>query len=412
MNPTYMILVYLVWFLATYFVVTLILVLIANRKNLYENRIFDDAATLPFVSIVISAYNEEQKIEDTLKSLKKIDYNKIEFIIVNDGSNDKTSDVARKYLDDKRFILIDNSNNKGKAACLNQGIKIAKGEFIATMDADSMASPDIIKRTLPYFDEHAIGAVTVSVEARNPSTFLQRIIDLEYIIGLSLFLKLLSTFNCLFVTPGPFSIYRSSVLRKIDGFDEDNITEDMEIAFRIHKSGYKIKSCIDTKVRTLLPDDFKSLYRQRKRWYSGAIKTYYQHREMLFNRKFGYFGFFIPFNIILITLGIVLFLYSTYLGLSKLIENIYYYHYTNYNFFENFLDWNFDILTYGGVSVLSFTAFLGTLLIMFVGLKYARIRYKEKKIGMLGYPFIFFLYQIFWVASYFSVIRGKKVKWR
>src|SRR3989344_4273273 len=137
MNPTYMILVYLVWFLATYFVVTLILVLIANRKNLYENRIFDDAATLPFVSIVISAYNEEQKIEDTLKSLKKIDYNKMEFIIVNDGSNDKTSDVARKYLDDKRFILIDNSNNKGKAACLNQGIKIAKGEFIATMDADS-----------------------------------------------------------------------------------------------------------------------------------------------------------------------------------------------------------------------------------------------------------------------------------
>lgn len=412
MNPTYMILVYLVWFLATYFVVTLILVLIANRKNLYENRIFDDAATLPFVSIVISAYNEEQKIEDTFKSLKKINYNKMEFIIVNDGSNDKTSDVAKKYLDDKRFILIDNSNNKGKAACLNQGIKIAKGEFIATMDADSMASPDIIKRTLPYFDEHVIGAVTVSVEARNPSTFLQRIIDLEYIIGLSLFLKLLSTFNCLFVTPGPFSIYRASVLREIDGFDENNITEDMEIAFRIHKAGYKIKSCIDTKVQTLLPNDFKSLYRQRKRWYSGAIKTYYQHRDMLFNRKFGYFGFFIPFNIILITLGIVLFLYSTYLGLSKLIENIYYYHYTNYNFFENFFDWNFDILTYGEVSVLSFTAFLGTLLIMFVGLKYARVRYKEKKIGMLGYPFIFFLYQIFWVASYFAVIRGKKVKWR
>lgn len=412
MNPTYMILVYLVWFLATYFVVTLILVLVANRKNLYENIILKESAARPFVSVVVSAYNEEEKIEDTLKSLKKIDYNSMEFIIVNDGSNDKTSDVVRKYLDDGKFVLIDNSNNKGKAACLNQGIKAAKGEFIATMDADSMASPDIIKRILPYFEEEDVGAVTVSVEARNTSTFLQKIIELEYIIGLSLFLKLLSTFNCLFVTPGPFSMYRASMLREIKGFDENNITEDMEIAFRIHKAGYKIKSCIDTKVQTLLPNDFKGLYRQRKRWYSGAIKTYYQHRDMLFNRKFGHFGFFIPFNIILITLGIVLFLYSTYLGLSKFIENVFYYHYTNYNFFENLFDWHFDILAYSGVSVLSFTAFIGTLTIMFVGLKYARVRYKEKKIGMLGYPFIFFLYQIFWIASYFAVIRGRKIKWR
>ena len=74
MNPTYMILVYLVWFLATYFVVTLILVLIANRKNLYENIILKESAARPFVSIVVSAYNEEEKIEETLKSLKKIDY--------------------------------------------------------------------------------------------------------------------------------------------------------------------------------------------------------------------------------------------------------------------------------------------------------------------------------------------------
>jgi len=94
-----------------------------------------------------------------------------------------------------KAIFIDNKKNKGKAACLNQGISVAKGEYVACMDADSVVSKDILKKTIPYFKNDEIGAVTVSVEVKHVNNFLQKIIQLEYILGLSLFLRILSSFH-------------------------------------------------------------------------------------------------------------------------------------------------------------------------------------------------------------------------
>src|SRR3989338_5489127 len=242
----YSILVHIVWFLSTYFIIVFLLTLLKNKGNLYKSPKFGKNDELPKASIVISAYNEEKKIAESIESLKGIDYPKelYEVIIVNDGSKDKTRDVAIKYADGKNIIFIDNVENKGKAACLNQGIKIAKGGYVACMDADSIVSKDILRKTIPYFNDSKTGAVTVSVEVKNANNFLQRIIQLEYLLGLSLFLKVFSSFNCVHVTPGPFSIYRKSMLENIGYFDKGNITEDLEIAYRIHKYGYKIRNCM------------------------------------------------------------------------------------------------------------------------------------------------------------------------
>ena len=88
-----------------------------------------------------------------------------------------------------RLIFIDNDKNKGKAACLNQGIQIAKGRYVACMDADSVVPKDIMKKTIPYFSDKEIGAVTVSVIVKRANNFLQKTIQLEYVLGLSLFLR-------------------------------------------------------------------------------------------------------------------------------------------------------------------------------------------------------------------------------
>ena len=201
-------------------------------------------------------------------------------------------------------------------------------------------------------------------------------------------------------------------MEEINYFDENNITEDLEIAYRIHKAGYKIKSCIDTKVKTIIPKSFKSLYVQRKRWYTGALKTFFQHKDMYFRKKYGYFGYFIPYHFLLITLGLILFLYTSYLGTSTFIENVWYYRYTNFNFFEHIFDTEFDLLTLSSVRFLVFTAFLGVILIMFVGLRTLKIKYKTNKIGILIYPFIYLFYQIFWLVSYITVLMKRSIKWR
>jgi cellulose synthase/poly-beta-1,6-N-acetylglucosamine synthase-like glycosyltransferase len=239
-----------------------------------------------------------------------------------------------------------------------------------------------------------------------------KIIELEYIIGLSLFLKLFSMFNCVFVTPGPFSIYRKSLLKKIGGFDPENITEDLEIAYRIHKSKYKIANCMGAKVRTIIPQTFKEIYVQRRRWYSGAIQTLFKHRNMALNKNFDLFGYFIPYNYLLIFLGLSLFLTSTYLGISNFIENLLYFQYTNFNFLERIFDFEFDILRTGMIYLIGCSSLFIGMFVMISGLKFTNKEISRKKLGVVGYPLLFILYQIFWIGSILTVMRGKKIKWK
>lgn len=414
MNPIYTAFVYLVWFLATYFIITFLLHSISYRKRLFESSAFGASRKLPKVSIVVPAYNEEERISETIRSLQAVDYPKrlIEIIIVNDGSRDSTAQVIRRHLGGKGLIFVDNTKNKGKAACLNQGIGIAKGEFIACMDADSQVSPDILMKTLPEFKSGKIGAVTVTVEVKEKKTFLQKIVDLEFILGLSLFLKVFSFLNCIFVTPGPFSIYRKSVLQEIGGFDEKNITEDLEIAYRLHKAGYRIENTMQTKVITYAPPTFGKLYVQRKRWYTGAILTLWQHKNIFLDRRVGLFRFFIPFNYGLIFLGIGLFFYSSYLGIKNMVKQLVLYSHTGFNFFSH-MEFTFDPYSISIFLFYGLSATLLTVLFVIVGLSLSGKKVDKRRMpGFFGYLFLFFLYQLFWMASIVNVALRRRAKWR
>ncbi len=412
MNVAFNIFLYAVWFLATYYIVLLILIVLSKKDDLFEKKRFDFKKP-PFVSVIVPAYNEEGKIKHTIASLKKIKYSKLEFLIMNDGSKDGTSNEVRESIKgDNRFRFIDRKLNKGKAATLNDGFDVAKGEFVATMDADSMIEPNIFRKVLPYFKDEKMAAVTVSVLVKNPKSFFHKVFELEYIIGLSLFLKIFSTFNAVFVTPGPFSIYRKSFIKEIGGFDVHNITEDLEIAYRIQKKRYKIANCMDAKVYTILPPTFKQIVVQRKRWYSGAIQTLSKHRDMLLNNKYGLFGHFVAYNYTLIFLGVCLFLFTLYMGFSNVYENVMYFRHTNFNFLEHMKNFEFDFLAFGRVSFLGAMSISFTMLMLFLGLSLTKNKKSERKLGILGYPLLFFLYQLFWIVSIIAVLRGKKIKWR
>jgi len=412
MEVGYAVLVHIVWFLSTYFIVFFLLSLVKNKDKLYKSPNLDNNENLPKVSLIVSAYNEEKKISDCMVSMKSIDYPKelLEIIVINDGSQDKTADIVYRHADGKNIIFINNVKNKGKAACLNQGISVAKGSYVACMDADSVVPPDILKKTIPYFKDEKMGAVTVSVEVKQVNNFLQRIIQLEYKLGLSLFLKIFSLFNCIHVTPGPFSIYRKTLLEKIGGFDIHNITEDLEIAYRIHKSGYKIANCMNTAVRTITPDNLKALYRQRRRWYSGALFTLWKHKSMMLRKKTGLFGVFIPFNYALISFGLGLFLLSLYLTFSNIVQGLSFYGLTNYNFFSN-LSWELDLLSFSIFAIFGLSGILGMILLVTFGLNATRNSPKKKVSLYLGYVLLFFLYQFFWLSSFFLVAFKKKVRW-
>ncbi|HLD78743.1 MAG TPA: glycosyltransferase family 2 protein, partial [archaeon] len=121
------------------------------------------------------------------------------------------------------------------------------------------------------------------------------------------------------VTPGVFSMYRASALRAVGGFDAGNLTEDMEIALRLHDGGWRIENALDAVSYTLCPQGFRQLYRQRLRWYRGALQNTFRYRHMLFNRSYGNLGvFFLPASLlsVLVIIGVFAFLVHGYGALA------------------------------------------------------------------------------------------------
>src|SRR4051812_25511698 len=92
----------------------------------------------PVVSVVMAAYNEEKYIRDAIESILSQTYTSFEFIIINDGSTDQTEKIILSY-SDPRIRYLKNSENLKLIASLNKGLKVAKGKYIARMDADDIS---------------------------------------------------------------------------------------------------------------------------------------------------------------------------------------------------------------------------------------------------------------------------------
>jgi len=246
---------------------------------------------------------------------------------------------------------------------------------------------------LTFFElDSPFSCEAMNVEVSEPRTLLQKIVEIEYIIGLSLFLKILSFFDSVNVTPGPFSLYRKSVLDELGGFDPENITEDLEIAYRMQKAGYRIENCYEAKVSTLTPATFNDLYVQRKRWYTGALQTLLKHRDVMLHPERGVFGIFVPFTFLLTAGGLMVFAFSLYLLVKRFVEGMWHLHYTGFNLLEQMLAFELDVLSLGRVTLVGLCAFLMGIFLMLLGLRIAGKRYAERRAGMMGFPFLFFLF--------------------
>lgn len=249
---------------------------------------------LPFFTAIVPAYNEEKSILQTLASLIALDYpkEKKQIIIVNDGSKDTTCSLVESFISShpQDHIELINQENKGKGAALNNGLARATGEFFACLDADSFIEPNALKEMLPYFERHDVAAVCPLLKVHQPKKFIELIQSYEYIVNM--FYKYLNgKLDCVHVTPGPFSMYRTKTVRDLGGYDENNITEDLELAIRLQKYNYKIIQTYDAMVHTNTPKTWKKLFWQRVRWYKGSVENSFKYKHLFFNTKYGDFGF-------------------------------------------------------------------------------------------------------------------------
>lgn len=269
-----------------------------------------------FISIIVPAFNEEDSIRACAESLIKLDYPKelMEIIIVDDASTDNT---YKQVADLKKLgyvkVIRRNKNSGKKSGAINTAKKFLskKSEFIVVLDADSKVGADTLKIILPYFEDDRMGAVSIRYLPWNQKNIISKLQYFEYLFAI-LWRRILSIFDSMYVTPGVFSVYRRSVLDEVGWFDERLLTEDMEVALRIQKAGYKIGYCFSSTAFTIVPETIKGYIKQRIRWQRGYFQNFILHKDLIFNPKYGSFGaIFVPLNIA----SVILVLYASSLGI-------------------------------------------------------------------------------------------------
>ncbi|MEM4348026.1 MAG: glycosyltransferase family 2 protein [Candidatus Anstonellaceae archaeon] len=246
----------------------------------------------PHVTIIIPSYNSGETIFNCIKACKQMQYKgKYDILVVDDGSTDGTYE---KLLRDKEIKVLKNPKNMGKAAALNYGLRHAKGEIVVCIDSDTYPKKDTLQKAVKHFyEDEKVASVVVFVHVHQPKTLLERIQEIEYWISFGFFFRTIASIDGLYVTPGPTAFYRKDVLLSLGGFDEQNLTEDMEIALKMQKHGYKIRACHETAVYTEVPSTLGRLFRQRLRWYRGGVMNILKYIDLFFNPKYGEFGLFI-----------------------------------------------------------------------------------------------------------------------
>ena len=255
-------------------------------------------------------------------------------------------------------------------------------------------------------------AVTPSIKVYEPKNFLQHIQKTEY--SWSIFLRrMLSSMGALYVTPGPFSIFRLKVFKDLGPYRHAHMTEDMEMAMRMQKNRYKIVNSHGAHVYTVTPSTFSSLVKQRARWTYGFINNGMDYREMFFNKKYGNIGMFI-LPIATFSIFSALFMVSNviYGWVDKIITMITRYRAVGFNWKLSSPSFDWYFLNTGVLPLLIITAVGLTLFILYLSHRLADGKFKLHR-GLFYYLFLYTFMVPFWLLkALFDTVFKRKVSWR
>ncbi|MBW3022372.1 glycosyltransferase [Candidatus Woesearchaeota archaeon] len=382
--------------------------------TLYEHKSRIKSPTLksyPKVTVIVPAFNEEATIEKTLDSLLALNYpkEKLEIIVVDDGSTDRTFDIAKQYA--AQGVRAFTKENGGKGLALNFALEKATGEFVGALDADSYVDKEALRRILGFFEDANVMAVTPSMKVWKPKTILQKIQTMEFLIGIFL-RKVFAFLNSVHVTPGPFTIYRKSFFDKYGGYDHTTITEDIEVALRMQSLNFIVENSVDAYVYTKGPRTFKALFTQRIRWYRGFMDNVVRYKH-LFSKKYGQLGAFI-LPISFISVGMVVFSLCYVLGKSLVQLVKYWINLSNINYdFAHLFHFNFDLfnLNLGPTAFLGAIAFVAGIFMILTAKKLSE-ETTHLKVSYFWYLlFYWLLFGSWWMVAIYYKATNKKIRW-
>jgi len=405
------ILIYTGLFWALFFGIFIFTTFFENKKRIYNE---DKKQILPLISLMVPCYNEADNISGVLNSILDLDYpkEKLEVIVIDDGSTDNTLKLARQFEKNHKQIQVFHKKNGGKHTALNLALTKTKGEFVGCVDADCYVEKTALKNMLKYFETPKVAVVVATIKILRPDSILQGIQYAEYLI--SAFLKkMLSFLDSIIVTPGPLSLFRREIFDIVGNYKEAHMTEDLEMALRLQSKNLKIAHAVESTVYTQGQSSLKGLCRQRLRWRRGFLLNLKDYPELLNLKKHGNLSFLLLYNIFGAFLSISIVCYTLYKLTNFLIIKV-----------NNAILINFDFAPYltrnnlHAPTISTRPAFLFGIIglsmlfaFLLLGKKYTFDKVKMKQKAFFYIIAYSFLNAIWWISAGFSILFKRKITW-
>ena len=238
-------------------------------------------ATLPRVTIQLPIFNELYVTERLIAAVAKIDYPRdLLEIQVLDDSTDETQGIARGCVERYRaegldITYIHRTNRSGfKAGALENGLSLARGEFVAVFDADFIPEPDFLRRSVHFFTDPGVGMVQARWGHlnRDYSVLTQAqaiLLDGHFIIEHTARNRSGRFFNF----NGTAGIWRRAAIAEGGGWQHDTLTEDLDLSYRAQLKGWRFVYLTDLVTPAEVPVEMNAFKSQQHRWAKGSIQT-------------------------------------------------------------------------------------------------------------------------------------------
>jgi len=235
----------------------------------------------PRVAVLIPAYNEEKVISRTIRAALRSSYRNLRVIVIDDGSSDRTLEVAREMYHGEPRVLILTKPNSGKAEALNYGLQhLDDEEIFVGIDADTVIAREAIGRLVPHFLDPKVAAVAGNAKVGNRVNLWTRWQALEYITSQNFERRALNTMGAVTVVPGAIGAWRTAAVREAGGYHTDTVAEDADLTMALMRMGYRIQYEDLALAYTEAPINANGLMRQRFRWSFGILQALWKHRAV------------------------------------------------------------------------------------------------------------------------------------
>ena len=267
--------------------------------NLYKSKkssSFRKKVIFPKVSLIIPTYNEEKTIFRKLENLKTLDYPRkmLEILVIDSNSSDKTKEIVnnliQRYQGELNLRLICQQYRMGKALAINLALQHSTGEICIISDADATFEKNAIIKLVENFADPIVGAVTGKLVILNANQSSVTKLEKNYRSIFEILRLGESNMDSTPVFNGPIMAFRKNLIQELDS---ETIADDTEMSLKIRKQGSKAIYTPDAIAYEYTPNTYSSRTKQKIRRGQGIIQSFVRNKDVLFNSKYGVYGFII-----------------------------------------------------------------------------------------------------------------------